>query len=55
MLAEAEKQAAMHGAKTAYLEFDNRDSEPWVLDWCLRCGYDEVEFNQHYSLLKKDL
>ena len=55
MLAEAELRAKQYGAKVAYLEWDGRDSEKWVLDWYMRSGYEEVEFWRDYELLKKEL
>ncbi|MCF0203306.1 MAG: GNAT family N-acetyltransferase [Bacteroidaceae bacterium] len=55
MLADAELRARQHGAKTAYLEWDGRDSAKWVLDWYRRSGYEEAAFGENYELLKKEL
>ena len=57
MMREAETLCIMAGCRTVGLRWDDRESEPWVLDWYKRIGYKEirVEEDGHAHFLVKDL
>ena len=57
MMREAETLCLMSGCRTVGLRWDDRESEPWVLDWYKRIGYEEirVEEDGHAHFLVKDL
>ena len=57
MMREAETLCLMAGCRTVGLRWDDRESEPWVLDWYERIGYKEirVESDGHVHFLVKDL
>ena len=57
MMREAETLCVMSGCRTVGLRWDDRESEPWVLDWYERIGYKEirVESDGHVHFLVKDL
>lgn len=57
MLAAAESVCQYRDCKTIGLRWDDRESEPWVLDWYKRMGYKEirVESDGHAHFLVKDL
>lgn len=57
MMREAETLCLMAGCRTVGLRWDDRESEPWVLDWYERIGYKEirVESDGHAHFLVKDL
>ena len=57
MMREAETLCLMAGCRTVGLRWDDRESEPWVLDWYERIGYKEirVEEDGHAHFLVKDL
>ena len=57
MMREAETLCVMAGCRTVGLRWDDRESEPWVLDWYERIGYEEirVEEDGHAHFLVKDL
>ena len=57
MMREAETLCLMAGCRTVGLRWDDRESEPWVLDWYERIGYEEirVEEDGHAHFLVKDL
>lgn len=57
MMREAETLCVMAGCRTVGLRCDDRESEPWVLDWYKRMGYEEirVESDGHAHFLVKDL
>lgn len=57
MMREAETLCLMAGCRTVGLRWDDRESEPWVLDWYKRIGYKEirVESDGHAHFLVKDL
>lgn len=57
MMREAETLCVMAGCRTVGLRWDDRESEPWVLDWYKRIGYKEirVESDGHAHFLVKDL
>lgn len=57
MMREAETLCVMEGCRTVGLRWDDRESEPWVLDWYERIGYEEirVEEDGHAHFLVKDL
>lgn len=57
MMREAEVLCVMEGCRTVGLRLDDRESEPWVLDWYERIGYEEirVEEDGHAHFLVKDL
>jgi hypothetical protein len=53
----AEVIAKKNGHKSVFLEWEAKNSERWVLDWYLRRGYEEREFDRYgtSSLLEKKL
>lgn len=58
MMREAEETCGMYSSCfTVGLRWDDRESEPWVLDWYKRIGYKEirVESDGHAHFLVKDL
>lgn len=57
MMREAETLCVMAGCRTVGLRWDDRESEPWTLDWYKRIGYEEirVESDGHVHFLVKDL
>lgn len=57
MMREAETLCVMAGCRTVGLRWDDRESEPWTLDWYKRIGYKEirVESDGHAHFLVKDL
>ena len=57
MMREAEALCIMEKCTTVGLLWDDRESEPWVLDWYKRKGYEEirVESDGHARFLVKDL
>ena len=55
LLNEAHKTAKHLGAKTSVLEWSLRESPYWVIEWYSRQGYDEKEFGNGYSLMKKKI
>ena len=57
MMREAETLCLMAGCRTVGLRWDDRESEPWVLDWYERIGYKEIraESDGHVHFLVKDL
>lgn len=57
MLAAAESVCQYEDCKTIGLRWDDRESEPWVLGWYKRMGYEEirVESDGHAHFLVKDL
>ena len=57
MMREAEVVCVMERCLTVGLRWDDRESEPWVLDWYKRSGYKEkrVEEDGHAHFLVKDL
>ena len=57
MMREAETLCLMAGCRTVGLRWDDRESEPWVLDWYKRRGYKEIrtEEDGHAHFLVKDL
>lgn len=57
MLAAAESVCQYRDCKTIGLRWDDRESEPWVLDWYKRMGYEEirVEADGHAHFFVKDL
>ena len=57
MMREAETLCLMAGCRTVGLRWDDRESEPWVLDWYKRIGYEEirVESDGYVHFLVKDL
>lgn len=57
MMREAEKRCVMSRCLTVGLRWDDRESEPFVLAWYQRRGYNEirVEENGHAHFLVKDL
>lgn len=57
MMREAETLCVIAGCRTVGLRWDDRESEPWVLDWYKRMGYEEirVESDGHAHFLVKDL
>lgn len=57
MMQEAEVVCVMYSCFTVGLRWDDRESEPWVLAWYQRRGYNEirVEEDGHTHFLVKDL
>ena len=57
LLNAAEGKAKKQGCKTVALRWDDRESEPWVLDWYKRKGYEEIreEEDGHCHFLVKQL
>lgn len=55
LLHRAEAIAKAEGESSVWLEWDDADSDRFVLDWYLRNGYDEVAFGTHNVLLRKVL
>ena len=57
MMSEAEVMCGMYSCFTVGLRWDDRESEPWVLDWYKRRGYKEIrtEEDGHAHFLVKDL
>ena len=55
LLHKAEEIASAEGERYVWLEWDKADSDPFVLDWYQRQGYDEVAFGPGNSLLRKHL
>lgn len=57
IMREAEETCGMYSCFTVGLRWDDRESEPWVLDWYKRIGYKEirVESDGHAHFLVKDL
>ena len=57
LLFAVENQAKIEGCKTVALRWDDRESEPWVLDWYKRKGYKEtkIEGDGHSHFLVKQL
>lgn len=57
MMGEAEKRCVMYRCLSVGLCWDDRESEPWVLAWYQRRGYNEirVEEDGHAHFLVKDL
>ena len=57
MMSEAEDMCGMSSCFTVGLRWDDRESEPWVLDWYKRRGYKEIrtEEDGHAHFLVKDL
>lgn len=57
MMREAEKRCVMSRCLSVGLRWDDRESEPWVLAWYQRRGYNEirVEEDGHAHFLVKDL
>lgn len=57
MMREAEALCIMEKCTTVGLRWDDRECEPWVLDWYKRKGYEEirVESDGHARFLVKDL
>ena len=57
MMREADTLCVMSGCRTVGLRWDDRESEPWVLDWYKRRGYKEIrtEEDGHAHFLVKDL
>ena len=57
MMSEAEDMCGMCSCFTVGLRWDDRESEPWVLDWYKRRGYKEIrtEEDGHAHFLVKDL
>lgn len=57
MMSEAEDMCGMYSCFTVGLRWDDRESEPWVLDWYKRRGYKEIrtEEDGHAHFLVKDL
>jgi len=55
LLHEAEEAARCEGSTVAVLEWSLHDSPRWVAFWYARQGYDEKEFSNVYTLMKKEL
>lgn len=57
MMSEAEKRCVMSRCLSVGLRWDDRESEPWVLAWYQRRGYNEirVEEDGHVHFLVMDL
>ena len=57
MMSEAEKRCVMSRCLSVGLRWDDRESEPWVLAWYQRRGYNEirVEEDGHVHFLVNDL
>ena len=57
MMSEAEKRCVMSRCLSVGLRWDDRESEPWVLEWFQRRGYNEirVEEDGHAHFLVYDL
>lgn len=55
LLDQAEFCAKHAGHKSVFLEWEEKDSPKWVLEWYLRLGYKEVESDKQGCLLKKEL
>ena len=57
MMSEAEKRCVMSRCLSVGLRWDDRESEPWVLAWYHRRGYNEirVEEDGHVHFLVNDL
>lgn len=57
MMREAEDMCVMYSCLSVGLRWDDRESEPWVLAWYQRRGYNEirVEEDGHAHFLVKDL
>ena len=57
MMSEAEKRCVMSRCLSVGLRWDDRESEPWVLAWYQRRGYNEirVEEDGHVHFLVYDL
>lgn len=51
----AEAYARESGHEYIYLDWDSREAPKFALDFYIRRGYEEVEFNDTYELLKKKL
>ncbi len=51
----AERYAITFGCESVALEYDRRDSEPWVFRWYERLGYEEKEFGRYNTLMVKQL
>lgn len=55
LLRKAEEIAKAQGEPFVWLEWEDADSDRFVLEWYQRNGYEEVAFGQHNSLLRKAL
>lgn len=55
LLQLAEEYARMEDCKSVALEYDRRDSEPWVREWYERLGYEVKAFGRYNSLMVKQL
>lgn len=57
MMSEAEKRCVMSRCLSVGIRWDDRESEPWVLAWYKRRGYNEirVEEDGHVHFLVMDL
>ncbi len=53
LLSEAYDVAMLAGCKTVTLEWDEKDSPRWVLDWYVREGFDEREFGRGCAFMAK--
>lgn len=51
MMREAEVVCVMERCLTVGLRWDDRESEPWVLDWYKRSGYKEKEWKRMVTLI----
>lgn len=51
----AEDLAKQEGHDAVYLEWNKADSSYEIFDWYERRGYDEKEFGDGYSLMRKEL
>lgn len=55
LLSKAEEIAKAQGEPFVWLEWDDADSDRFVLEWYQRNGYEEVAFGTHNVLLRKAL
>ena len=55
LLRIAEFTAKREGHKAVFLEWEEKDSPKWVLEWYMRLGYYKVASDEDGCLLKKEL
>lgn len=53
LLSAAYDVARLAGCRTVTLEWDERDTPRWVLDWYVRQGFDEREFGRGCAFMAK--
>lgn len=55
LMAQAEREVKRRGHKSITLEWKLQDTPREILDWYERLGYEQKEFGDGYSLMRKKL